>query len=430
MDKTKLKILIIGSGGREHAIGWKVAQSKRAGQIFFAPGNAGTMLIGTNVDIKANDINKLLSFAKRENIDLTIALPDEPLSLGVVNQFKKSGLRIWGPTKEAAMLESSKVFAKNFMTKYKLPTAEFRAFTNIDTAKNYLLRQRYPIVIKASGLALGKGVIIAQSKDEAHQALEDIMTKKIFGSAGDEIIIEDFLEGVEISIHAMCDGKNYIIFPCVQDHKRIFEGNTGPNTGGMGVVGPLPFVDDRIMAQIQKDIIAPTIEALLAENISYKGILYPSIMLTDGGPKIIEFNARFGDPEAQTYIRLLETDLLDMLDASIDGNLGELNYKWRQDSACTVVIASKGYPGGYESGKEILGIDAAEMSRDIIIFQAGTKVQDNKLVTNGGRVLGVSALGRNLDDAVKNAYSAVKKINFDGMQYREDIGREALLISN
>lgn len=423
---NKLKILIIGGGAREHAVGWKVAQSQRSGEIFFAPGNAGTMQIGTNVDINATDIPKLLDFVKREHIDLTLALPDDPLSLGIVDEFEKAGLRIWGPTKAASQLEWSKAFAKNFMAHYKLPTAEFRTFTDIATAKNYLLRQKYPVVIKASGLALGKGVVIAESKEEAHEFLEDLMVKKIFGDSGTEVVIEEFLSGVEISIHALCDGNNYKIFPPSQDHKRINDGDMGPNTGGMGVIGPLPFITNDIMDRIEREVIAPTLVAMKESGIPFKGILYPSIMLTEDGPKIIEFNARFGDPEAEVYMRLLDSDLLEMFEASIDGKLSEIEIRWKNLFACNIALASAGYPGDYKKGKEIKGIDEAELNQKVVVFHAGTKIKDNELVSSGGRVLGVSATGGDLQGALDNAYSAIKKINFDGMQYRKDIGQKAL----
>ena len=426
---SKQKILIIGSGGREHAIGWKVAQSKRAGQIFFAPGNAGTIKLGANVNISATDIPKLLDFAKKENIDLTLALPDDPLALGIVDEFKKENLRIFGPARNASRLEWSKAFSKDFMRKYGLPTAEFQIFNDIEKAKTYLVGQKYPVVIKASGLALGKGVIIAKNKEEALGALENILVKKIFGEAGKEIVIEEFLNGVEISIHAFTDGEHISIFPASQDHKKIGEGNTGPNTGGMGAIAPLPLATDKFMERIKKEILIPTIRHMGENNNKFQGILYPGLMLTEKGPKILEYNARFGDPETQTYMRLLDTDILDIFDACIDGTLDKLEIKWKKVFACTIVLASGGYPGNYEKGKEIFGIEEAEMQKDIVIFHAGTKIIENKLITNGGRVLGVSATGNNLEEALNSAYEAIKKINFEGMQYRKDIGQEILLIS-
>ncbi len=430
MQENKLKILIIGSGGREHAIGWKVAQSPRAGDIFFAPGNGGTVKIGTNVDISATDISKLLDFVKREHIDLTLALPDDPLALGIVNEFQKEGLKIWGPTKEASKLEWSKAFSKSFMQKYNLPTAEFEIFTNFEKAKSYLMRQKYPIVIKASGLALGKGVIIAQSEIEALEILDNIMVKKSLGDAGDEVVIEEFLQGTEISIHAFTDGTSYFIFPASQDHKRVGEGDTGPNTGGMGTIAPLPFVNFDLVENIKDNIVSPTIILMQENDTPFLGVLYPGLMLTPNGPKILEYNARFGDPETQTYMHLLDTDLLDIFDACIGGTLKNLEIKWKNISACTIILASGGYPGNYEKGKEIFGVEEAGNNPDIVVFHAGTKIIENKLFTNGGRVLGISAVGKNLKEALDNAYSAIKKISFEGMQYRKDIGKKALELSN
>lgn len=431
--KNKLKILIIGSGGREHAIGWKVAQSARVEEIFFAPGNAGTVEIGTNIEVRSTEIEKLLEFAKKEGIDLTLALPDDPLALGIVDQFQKAGLRIWGPTKAAAKLEWSKAFSKDFMHRHNLPTAKFEIFNDFDKALQYVAKQSLPIVIKASGLALGKGVVIAQTIPEANEALENIMVKKVFGDAGNEVVIEEFLTGPEISIHAFSDGENYKMFPSSQDHKKIGEGNTGPNTGGMGTVAPLPFVTERWMKEIEDKIVAPTINAMRKEGHPFIGVLYPGLILTKDGPKILEYNARFGDPETQTYMRLLETDILDIFDVCIEGKLSEIEIKWkkflptgRQVSACTIVLASGGYPGNYEKGKVISGIESASKDPDIVIFHAGTTMLNGALATNGGRVLGVSATGKDLAEALHKAYGAASKISFEGMQYRKDIGQAAL----
>jgi phosphoribosylamine---glycine ligase len=424
---NKLKILIIGSGGREHAIGWKVAQSPRAGELFFAPGNGGTASLGKNVEIKATDINALLDFAKKENIDITLALPDDPLALGIVDLFTENGLKIFGPTKAAAELEWSKAFAKDFMRRHNLPTAKFKTFMNFEEAKKYVAEQNLPIVIKASGLALGKGVIIAQTKNEALESLENILIKKVFGEAGNEVVIEEFLTGPEISIHAFSDGKNYSIFPTSQDHKRIGEGDTGLNTGGMGTIAPIPFVSEELFKDIKYIIIAPTLKGMNEENNPFKGLLYPGLMLTKDGPKIIEYNSRFGDPETQSYMRLLETDIVDIFEACINGTLDKVDIKWKSLFTCTIVLASSGYPGSYEKGKIISGIKEAEMDSNIFVFHAGTKFDEKgNLATNGGRVLGISAIGNTLEEALKNAYKAVYKISFDGMQYRRDIGQKAL----
>jgi len=434
MENKKQKILIIGSGGREHAIGWKIKQSKNCGGLYFAPGNGGTSKIGINVDIKTTDISKLIEFVKKEKIDLTLAIPDDPLALGIVDEFQKENLRIWGPTKKAAQLESSKAFAKNFMKKHNLPTAKFKIFTDFDRALEYLNTQNLPIVIKASGLAFGKGAIIAKTKEEAQKALEDILVKKVFGEAGNEVVIEEFLTGPEISIHAFSDGKNYSIFPVSQDHKRIGEGNTGLNTGGMGTIAPLPrqrngqvFITDELLNEIEKTIVAPTLSGMNEDGNIFSGIIYPGLMLTNEGPKILEYNVRFGDPETETYMRLLETDLLEIINACIDQKLNEIKIKWKSTFACTIMLASAGYPGVYEKGKIIFGIEKAEENSDIVVFHAGTKYDENKnLITNGGRVLGISAIGINLKEALSSAYEAILKISFEGMQYRRDIGKSIL----
>jgi len=434
MDK-KLKILIIGSGGREHAIGWKVAQSPHAPEFFFAPGNGGTSEIGKNLDIKATDIHGLLNFAKEEKIDLTLALPDDPLALGIVDEFKKAGLRIFGPTKAAAQIEWSKAFSKDFMRRHNLPTAKFETFTEFEKAKEYIAKQSLPIVIKASGLALGKGVVIAQTLEEATQTLENMLVNKAFGEAGQEVVIEEFLTGPEISIHVLSDGKNYKIFPASQDHKKVGENDIGLNTGGMGTIAPLPFMSDELMLKIEKDIVAPTILGMAEDGNPFTGLLYPGLILTKDGPKILEYNARFGDPETQSYMRILDTDILDIFNACIDSDLTNTTIKWKNLSGCTIVLASGGYPGNYEKEKVISGIEEAEKDKDIVVFHAGTKIIDvedpegnrrRKLVTNGGRVLGVSAVGKTLEEALQKAYKAVEKISFEGMQYRKDIGKKAL----
>ncbi|HBA45942.1 phosphoribosylamine--glycine ligase [Candidatus Nomurabacteria bacterium RIFCSPLOWO2_02_40_28] len=425
--QNKLKILIIGAGGgREHALGWKIAQSGRAGELFFARGNAGTAQIGTNLDIKETDTSALSNFAKEEKIDITLVASDDALAAGVVDEFRQAGLKIWGPTKIASKLEWSKAFAKDFMQRHDLPTAKFRVFNNFEKANEYLKEQPLPIVVKADGLALGKGVVICHSVEEAYGALENIMVKKIFADSGNTVVIEEFLVGPEISIHALSDGKNYDIFPPSQDHKRIGENDMGPNTAGMGTIAPLPFVDEEIMKKIDKDIIAPTLEAMRKEGTPFEGILYPSLMLTKDGPKIIEFNARFGDPEAQTYMRLLDTDLLDIIEACVDKKLNKTKIKWKNSFACNIALASGGYPGNYIKGKIISGIEEVKLQKDIIIFHANTKVEGEKLVTSGGRVLGISSVGDTLVEALAKAYKAIEKISFEGMQYRKDIGKSAL----
>lgn len=427
------KILIVGAGGgREHAIGWKVAQSPRAGKLFFARGNAGTAQLGENLDIKDTEISALVEFAKQNKIDLTLATNDDSVALGLVDEFKKAGLRIWGPTKAASQLEWSKTFSKNFMKKHGLPTAKFEIFNDYNKALEYVRGQNFPLVIKANGLALGKGVVICATLDVAQKALEEIMVKKIFGESGREVVIEEFMVGPEISIHAFSDGKNYKMFPPSQDHKKIGEGDTGLNTGGVGTIAPLPFIHNDQMREIEKNIVASTLSGMQNDGAIYEGILYPGLMLTDHGhtPKILEYNARFGDPEAQVYVRLLENDILDVIDASIDGKLNEIEVKWQKTFACNIVLCSEGYPGSYEKGKIITGIKDAEKNGNVVVFHAGTKRNEKgELVTNGGRVLGVSATGLTLQKALHTAYEAISKIHFEGLYFRKDIGGKALLLS-
>ncbi|MBI3305728.1 phosphoribosylamine--glycine ligase [Candidatus Nomurabacteria bacterium] len=433
-EKKRQKILMIGAGGgREHALGWKISQSPRAGELFFARGNAGTAQLGINLDIKETETLKLIEFAKKEQIDLTLVVADDPLALGTVDEFRRAGLRVWGPTKAAAKLEWSKAFSKDFMRHHNLPTAKFEIFTDFDKAKKYVSEQAMPIVIKASGLAQGKGVVICGSKASAEKTLEDILVRKVFGESGNEVVIEEFLTGPEISIHAFSDGKNYKIFPSSQDHKKIGEGDTGLNTGGMGTIAPLPFVTADIMNKIEKEIVAPTLKGMADDGAPFEGVLYPGLMLTKDGPKILEYNARFGDPETQTYMRLLDSDLLDIIDATIDKKLNEVEIKWKKMSACTVMLASKGYPGNYEKGKVInlpprlSGTPPQQGGEgNVVVFHSGTKMTRQDLVTNGGRVLGVSATGSDLTEALAKAYKAIDKISFDGMQYRKDIGKSTL----
>jgi len=426
MENKKLKILIIGSGGREHAIGWKIAQSPRCEDVYFAPGNAGTKDIGINVPIKATDITSLINYVKEEKIDLTLAIPDDPLALGIVDAFKAEGLRIFGPTKAAAQLESSKAFAKHFMESHSIPTAKFKIFTNFKEAEKYVRDLALPIVIKVSGLALGKGVFICEKLDDAIFNIQNILVKNKFGEAGREVVIEEFLTGPEISIHAFSDGKTYSILPPSQDHKRIGENDTGANTGGMGTIAPLPFVSDDLMKNIESSIVAPTLTAMEKDGNTFSGLIYPGLILTSNGPKVLEYNVRFGDPETQTYMRLLDTDLLDIVDACIDGKLDQIKIDWKKLFACTIVVASEGYPGSYEIGKIIDGIKNVEENEKIKVFHAGTTMKNGNLVTNGGRVLGISAIGNTLEEAITTAYDAIKHISFHGMKYRKDIGKKVI----
>lgn len=435
------KVAIIGSGGREHALGWKLKQSPKVSKLFFIPGNGGTLNLGTNVDINVLDNQKIVNFAKENKIDLVVVAPDDPLAAGLVDDLTNAGIKAFGPTKVAAEIEWSKSFAKQLMKEENIPTAKFASFSDFETAKKYLDSQEFPIVIKASGLALGKGVIIAWSAAEGAGSLENIMVNKIFGEAGNEVVIEEFLQGFEVSFHAFSDGETYSLFPPSQDHKPVNEGDTGPNTGGMGTITPVPQVDQDLINGVRKEIIEPTLEGLKKRGREFKGILYPGIMVTEKGPKVLEFNARFGDPEAQSYMRLFKTDLYDVFIACVNGTLKDLNVEWDDRFACTVVLASKGYPGNYEKGFEITGIEEAEKNEDIIVFHAGTKIQSYKpglqpqfqsriakLVTSGGRVLGVSAIGDSLENALNKAYKAIEKISFKGMQFRKDIGKRKNLL--
>lgn len=419
----KKNVLVIGSGGREHAITWKLKQSPKVGKLYVAPGNYGTALIAQNTSIDITDHKQIINFVKENKIDLVAVMPDDPLAAGLVNDLKKAGIKAFGPTKEASEIEWSKAYAKKFMKEENIPTASYKKFNDFKKAIDYLKKQKLPIVIKASGLALGKGVIIAKTFNEAKNALEEMMIKKIFGKAGTEVVIEEFLEGQEISIHAFCDGKQAIIFPSSKDHKTIFENNQGPNTGGMGTIAPVPWVTKKLIDQIKKTIVEPTIKGLKKRGRPFAGCLYPGLMITKDGPKVLEFNARFGDPETQSYMRLLKTDLFDIFMACAEGKLSKLNIKWSKKSASCVIIASAGYPASSQKGIPIKGIEKAEKEKDIVIFHAGTKLDGKKLVTNGGRVIGVTSVGNTLEESLSKTYNAIKKIKIEGMQFRKDIGR-------
>jgi phosphoribosylamine--glycine ligase len=415
-------VLIIGGGGREHVLAWKIKQSPRVGKLFVAPGNAGTSRIAENVALKADDISALVSFARDNRIGLTVVGPDDSLAAGIVDAFQSAGLRIFGPTRQAAQIEWSKVFAKNLMSTHDIPTACYETFANIEAARSYVESQSFPLVVKASGLALGKGVYVCQNLSEAQIALEEIMTEKVFGESGNSVVIEDFMEGQEVSIQALHDGTTTRILPVSQDHKRIGTGDLGPNTGGMGTYAPVPWVDSALIASISSTIVDPALAGLNILGAPFKGMLYPGLMINKTGAKVVEFNARFGDPEPQSYLRLLETDMLDLLDACVDGKLAGIKLMCSDKTAVCVVLASGGYPGHYETGFPITGIDKAEERPDIAVFHAGTKYLGDTLVTAGGRVLGVTATGSTLSEARKKAYDAISYIHFDGMQYRTDIG--------
>lgn len=421
-----VNILIIGGGGREHALAWKLKQSPKIAKIFVAPGNGGTSQVAENVNIPATNISALAEFARQNNIYLTVVGQDDPLALGITDEFQKLGLRIWGPTQAAAKIESSKAFAKQLMKEMNVPTADFETFNDYEKALRYVREKGAPIVIKASGLALGKGVTVCKTLQQAETALKEAMLEKAFGNSGNEVVVEEFMEGPEFSIHAFCDGKHYQILPAAQDHKTAFTGNLGPNTGGMGTVAPVPWVDDSLLEDVKLKIIEPILQGLQKHGSPFLGLLYPGLMLTKNGPKVIEFNARFGDPETQSLMRLLKTDLFDILEASINGQLNSINIEWQNAAACCIALASGGYPGKYEKGKKITGIADAEMLIDIIIFHAGTLIQNGSTITNGGRVLGITATGLNLKEALDKAYAAAKLINFEGVHYRTDIGWQSI----
>ncbi|PIQ89780.1 MAG: phosphoribosylamine--glycine ligase [Candidatus Omnitrophica bacterium CG11_big_fil_rev_8_21_14_0_20_42_13] len=424
-----MKILVIGSGGREHAIAWRISKSPKVRGIFCAPGNAGISEIAECVDIAADDLQALVKFAKDNSIDLTVVGPETALCRGIVDLFESQNLKIFGPGKSAARLEGSKLFAKEAMERFSIPTAKYRVFTDAQyqDALNYISGiKKYPIVIKADGLAAGKGVIIAKSKNEAEAAVKDILVDKVFASSGEKIIIEECLEGEEASILAVCDGENFLLLPHSQDHKRAFDNDQGPNTGGMGAYSPAPVVKDDILNKINKAIIKPLLDGLKSEGNIYRGILYAGLMITKEGPKVLEFNVRFGDPETQAILPRIKTDLIDVMFASIEGRLREVKLEIDSRFCVNVVLASGGYPGNYEKGKEIFGLDEAVKMPDVIVFHAATSKENGKIVTNGGRVLGVTGLGNTIKEAIAKTYQAVDKINFEGMHYRKDIGRKAV----
>jgi len=417
-----MKILVIGGGGREHALCWKLRQSPRVRELYCAPGNAGTELLGRNVALTGPE--ELARFAEDEGIGLTVVGPDDALAGGIVDVFESRGLRIFGPSKAGARFESSKGFAKRFMERHGIPTARFGEFTESAEAHRYCQEMNYPVVIKADGLALGKGVIIAANADEAAKAIYRIMERRQFGEAGSRVVIEEFLSGEECSIHALVDGHSYAMFPGAQDHKRALDGDQGPNTGGMGAYTPAPVLTPELERQVREQVLEPFVRGLEADGLSFKGLIYPGLMVTPGGLKVLEFNCRFGDPETQAFLPRLKTDLIDAMEAVIEGRLAGCPLEWRDEAAVCVVMASGGYPGDYAKGKEIRGIEAAEAGATV--FHAGTKRVDGRLVTSGGRVLGVTALGADVRTAQENAYAAVEKIVFEGAHYRRDIAAKAL----
>ena len=429
-----MRILVVGSGGREHALAWKLAQSLHITEMWCAPGNAGIAQerLATNgrpvecVDIGAEDLASLAEFAATKQAALTVVGPDNPLALGIVDLFHRKGLRIWGPNRKAAQFEASKAFAQRFMDEHGIPAPRAGTFTGFESASRFAATLGGRCAVKADGLALGKGVFICRDMAAADQAIGQLLVQKSFGAAGAKIVIQELLEGMEISLHALCDGKVARLFPASQDHKRALDNDQGLNTGGMGAYSPTPFLDEAQLAAVGGRILEPWLRGCVAEGIDFHGILYPGVMLTDSGPRVLEFNARFGDPETQVYLTRLENDLLELLEASVDGTLGNIELKWTPGASVCVVMASAGYPGGYAKGKVIRGLEDVARLPDTKVFHAGTARAGDSIVTSGGRVLGVTAWARDLQGARDAAYEAIGRIQFEGAQFRRDIAAKAL----
>ncbi|HEY4814537.1 MAG TPA: phosphoribosylamine--glycine ligase [Chthoniobacterales bacterium] len=417
-----MKVLVVGGGGREHALAWKLGQSERVTSVYVAPGNAGIKEFATAVTIPADNISQLKQFALDRAIDLTVVGPDAPLANGIVDEFQQAGLKIFGPTKAAARLESSKSFAKEFMARYGIASPGFAVCDSANQAIRAVERFGFPTVIKADGLALGKGVVIAHNLQEAQVAIHRIMEERQFGDAGNRVVVEEYLQGTECSIHALVDGQNYSLFPTAQDHKALYDGNHGPNTGGMGAFSPSPKLSAADLARIERDILQPFLRGIQAEGITFQGLLFPGLMLTNRGPVVLEFNARFGDPETQALLPRLSSDLVELLEATICGRLREVTPHWSTGASVCVVLASRGYPDRAETGKPIVGLPEVSALKDVLVFHAGTREQEGRIVTSGGRVLGITALGDSVLSARRKAYDAVGMIEFDGCYFRRDIG--------
>jgi len=430
----KINLLVIGQGGREHTLAWKLAQSPKAGRVWVAPGNGGTARNaqpGTasiaNVAIAENNVDDLIAFARQNEVGLTVVGPEAPLAAGLVDAFQTAGLRCFGPRQAAARLEASKAFAKAFMERRDIPTGRYATFTAYDAAQRFLQQVDYPVVVKASGLAAGKGVIVPNSAEAAEAALRQIMTERAFGAAGDEVVIEERLFGQEASVLALCDGHSVAPLPPAQDHKPIFNGDRGPNTGGMGAYAPAPLVTATLLDAVVRTVLQPAVDGLRAEGTPYVGVLYAGLMINETGAHVLEFNCRFGDPEAQVVLPLLESDLVEAIEACLEGRLDRADLRWRSEAAVTVVAASAGYPGNYPKGRDISGLAEANARPGVTVFHAGTRqTDDGRLVTNGGRVLAVTALGPDLPQAIDRAYAGMQAIHFEGMQFRTDIGAKAL----
>ena len=421
-----MKVLVVGSGGREHALVWKIAQSPKVSKVYCAPGNAGISEQATLVSIQANDLNRLLEFALKEKIDLTVVGPEDPLTRGIVDLFESKGLLIFGASKKAAEIEGSKAFAKEMMKKYHIPTASYEIFDHRNEAVKYIRNQGAPIVVKADGLAAGKGVIVCKTVEEAIHSVDQIMVEKIFGNAGNRVVVEEYLVGEEASYIAFTDGKTILPMASSQDHKPILDGDQGPNTGGMGAYSPAPVVTDEVHEKIVEKILRPVIYGMGEEGRPYKGVLYAGLMIHEGHPKVLEFNARFGDPETQPVLMRMKGDIVPILEACMKGTLSQHKIEWDSRASVCVVMASKGYPGDYEKGKIIEGLKEVSRMERVFVFHAGTTLIDGQIMTNGGRVLGVAGLGEDIPRAIERAYQAVKKISWDGVHYRTDIGQKAL----
>jgi phosphoribosylamine--glycine ligase len=424
--KKKKAVLVVGGGGREHALAWTFRKSPKVGTILVAPGNAGTAQIARNVEVGTGEVEALVKLARKEKVDLTVVGPEAPLAEGIVDRFAAAGLPIFGPTKQAARIESSKIFAKELALKAGIPTAPAEIFDDVEAARRYIDISGAPCVVKADGLAAGKGVTVAMTEEEAYAAVEEAMVKGRFGAAGDRILIEDYVSGEEASILAVTDGERIAVMIPSQDHKRLKDGDGGPNTGGMGAYAPAPVIDGKLLKTVTETVIEPTVRALADEGTPYRGCLYAGLIVDFEGPKLLEFNCRFGDPEAQAVLPLLENDLYDVCASVTAGKLEFNRFEWRPGAAVAVVAASKGYPGEFEKGRVIKGLDEVAALEDVIVFHAGTAIEDDKVVTAGGRVLAVTALGVNVADAIEKVYDAMDKIRFTGMQYRRDIGHKAI----
>lgn len=426
MHANKMKVLVVGGGGREHALVWKIAQSPMVEQIYCAPGNAGIAAIAHCVDIGVTDLERLCRFALEQGIDLTVVGPELPLTMGIVDLFESQSLKAFGATQKASEIEGSKAFCKDFLKRHGIPSAEYATFENRIQGADYIRSRQGPLVVKADGLAAGKGVIVAQTEKEALEALDRVMLAKEFGSAGDRVVVEEYLTGEEASFLVFTDGETVIPMVSSQDHKCIFDNDRGPNTGGMGAYSPAPVVTEEVHSKIIHDIMIPVIQGMAAEGRTYRGVLYGGLMIENGKPRVLEFNARLGDPEAQPILMRMKSDLVPLLMACLDGTLRGMEIEWESRAAICVVMASQGYPGAYEKGRVIQGLDETASMEDVSVFHAGTVLQEERIVTSGGRVLGVTALGHGIPQAIEKVYQAVEKIKWDGVHYRKDIGKKAL----